>query len=126
MNYSEKRMVYNMMTNLIVCLIQREYTPESHGDDMESSIRELRDSIEARVIRSPGLQASLGDIGWAKDRWSGDHDWLEDAWNDAVKWAPKKIGVAHIELPTDCPWTANEVMGHGFVRNISQGDALRP
>lgn len=100
---SEQRELANRMAILLAHLLKWKFQPELRGASWESTIHTQRNSIARRIRKTPSLKASLADP-----------DWWADAWDDAIESASRETGKAYTAFPDKCPWSADEVMSHGF------------
>ena len=100
---SERRELANRMAVLLAHLLKWQYQPQRRGSSWEATIRHQRERLLRRLARTPSLKTSLADPDW----------WL-DAWGDACLQVAEEIGIGFDTLPSDCPWTADQILDPGF------------
>lgn len=100
---SERRELANRMAVLLAHLLKWQRQPQGRGKSWEATIRHQRERILRRLARTLSLKTSLADPDW----------WL-DAWGDACLSVAKETGIGFDALPSDCPWTADQILDADF------------
>jgi hypothetical protein len=99
---SEQREFESRMAVLLAHLIKWQYQPSHRGRSWERTIRDQRTMISRRLIRTPSLEPQLLN----PDFWA-------ESWADALLMAEKESGILDV-FPESCPWSAGQIMSHGF------------
>lgn len=100
---SEQRELANRMAVLLSHLLKWQFQPERRGASWSRTIKVQRDRIALRLDRTPSLRACLNDPGW----------WL-DAWDDGIREASREMAM-DLDVPSVCPWSADEVLGQDWL-----------
>lgn len=100
---SERRELANRMAVLLAHLLKWQHQPERRDRSWEATIRHQRERILRRLARTPSLKTSLADPDW----------WL-DAWGDARLQFAEETGIGFDALPSERPWTADQILDPGF------------
>lgn len=99
---SEQRELESRMALLLAHLLKWLFQPERRGSSWETTIRNQRKAVAARIEKTPSLKPVLDDA-----------EWWEIAWGDAVYQAEKETGLK--DLPAECPWSREQIMDAGFL-----------
>ena len=69
-------------------------------------------------MRPSATSASASSAAWLGPQASktslADPDWWLDAWGDACLQIAEQTGIGFDTLPSDCPWTADQILDPGF------------
>jgi hypothetical protein len=112
---SERRELANRMAVLLAHLLKGQRQPRRRGRSWEATIRHQRERILRRLARTPSLKTSLADPDW----------WL-DAWGDACLSVAEETGIGFDALPSDCPWTADQILDQGSWPETPRPATWRP
>ena len=99
----ERRELANRMAVHLAQLLKCQHQPQRRCRSLEAAIRHRRERILRRLGSDPSLKSSLADPDW----------WL-DAWGDARLQIAEETGIGFDTLPSDCPWTADQILDASF------------
>jgi hypothetical protein len=101
MGRSEKRSLESRLTVLLQHLLKWEYQPQRRGRSWSLTIREQRLKFVKLLNDNPGLKPQLADI-------------LRSAYEIAVLNAANETNIDEIDLPSECPWTLDQITDQAF------------
>ena len=101
---SEQREWASRMAVLLAHLLKWRYQPERRGVSGQVTLSGQRERIRRRLEKTPSLKTVLSDP-----------DWWADAWLDARIEAAQETGVEIQRFPAACPWTADQILGEGWL-----------
>lgn len=79
-------------------MLKWRFQPERQGKSWRSTIKEQRYRIARLLAKNPGLQSQLGDVFAA-------------SYVPGVLKAVKELPLDEDDLPADCPFTLDQVLG---------------
>lgn len=98
MGASQERELESRLAVLLAHLLEWRFQPERQGKIWRSTIKEQRYRIARLLAKNPGLQSQLGDVFAA-------------SYVPGVLKAVKELPLDEDDLPADCPFTLDQVLG---------------
>ncbi len=105
---SEQRELASRLALLLMHLLKWQLQPQRRGSSCRLTIREQRRAIEARLARTPRLEAMLRDPSW----------W-EEIWADALAATASETGLA--SFPEQCPWPIADILDPAWAPETPEG-----
>jgi Domain of unknown function DUF29 len=99
---SEKRELRSRLGVLILHLQKWLYQPTHQSTSWRLTIEEQRDTVAEVLASNPSLKTSLDQT-------------LKDSYKDARRNAVIESGLSQTTFPSDCPWTAAQVLDPNFL-----------
>ena len=99
---SEKRELVSHLTVLLAYLLKWQFQPAWRGKSWRLTIREQRRRIAKHLGENPSLKAVLPDA-------------IADAYEDALTDVQKETPLNEGDLPTDCPYTKEQILAADFL-----------
>ena len=102
MGRRERQRLESNLVVLLLHLLKWQFQPDHRSGSWESSIIEHRRRIRRAIQASPSLKPFLDDC-------------LAECYEDAVDQAASQTTLSRTTFPTDCPYTAGQIMTKGFL-----------
>ena len=101
MGGTEKRELVNRLAVPLSHLLEWRFQPALRGNSGRLTIEDQRDQLEDHLGDNPSLKGSLSEA-------------IKAAYRRAILGAAREAGVDRGALPTDCPWSFDEMMDKDF------------
>ena len=102
MGKSDRRELRSRLTVLVSHLLKWQFQPEQRSSSWSGTIREQRRQIELVLADSPSLRPAVAEA-------------LAQAYAEAREDAAEETGLGQGAFPAECPFTAEQVLAHGFL-----------
>lgn len=102
MGRSERKAVRSNLRILLMHLLKYKYQPEKRTNSWLFTIREHRQRIDDSFQDSPSLQNYFLEV-------------FDQCYRDAVDFAATETGLPATKFPSQCPFTAQEVLGNEYL-----------
>jgi Domain of unknown function DUF29 len=99
---SDKRAIESRLTVLLMHLLKWQIQSKMRSQSWSGTILEQRRRIEKLLRESPSLRASVNEA-------------LAEAYSDAREAASNDTGLPETDFPTECPFTAEQVLSRSFL-----------
>jgi hypothetical protein len=99
---SDKRAIESRLTVLLMHLLKWQIQSKMRSQSWSGTILEQRRRIEKLLRESPSLHASVNEA-------------LAEAYSDAREAASNETGLPETDFPTECPFTAEQVLSRSFL-----------
>jgi Domain of unknown function DUF29 len=99
---SDKRAIESRLTVLPMHLLKWQIQSKMRSQSWSGTILEQRRRIEKLLRESPSLRASVNEA-------------LAEAYSDAREAASNEPGLPETDFPTECPFTAEQVLSRSFL-----------
>jgi hypothetical protein len=99
---SDKRAIESRLTVLLMHLLKWQIQSKMRSQSWSGTILEQRRRIEKLLRESPSLRASVNEA-------------LAEAYSDAREAASNETGLPETDFPTECPFTAEQVLSRSFL-----------
>jgi hypothetical protein len=99
---SDKRAIESRLTVLLMHLLKWQIQSKMRSQSWSGTILEQRRRIEKLLRESPSLRASIDEA-------------LAEAYSDAREAASNETGLPETDFPTECPFTAEQVLSRSFL-----------
>jgi hypothetical protein len=97
MGKTEKRELISRLAVLLLHLLKWRFQPKWRGPSWEATIKIQRRDLRRHLADNPSLKSKLPEA-------------IADAYGNAIIAAGAETGLSGGALPTDCPWSFDEIM----------------
>ncbi|MFZ1828939.1 MAG: DUF29 domain-containing protein [Candidatus Competibacteraceae bacterium] len=101
MGRSEWYELVDRLAVLLAHLLKWRFQPERRGNSWRLTIMEQRRQIQLRLRKSPSLRHEFDETFF-------------EAYESAVLKAAKEMNVTELQLPSSCPFTAEQALGASY------------